>query len=59
LHQAGAVSVLCRLTGDHEKIAEPAISALVNLCADELPGVTEELLQRGIVDRLMETVSGA
>lgn len=39
-------------------MAEPAIAALTNLCADELPRVVEELLRRGIVDRLMEVRKG-
>lgn len=40
LVNAGAIPVLCRLSGDHERVAEPAISTLINICADELPGVS-------------------
>ena len=42
---------------NHTQVAEPAVSALTNLCADELPQVVDELLRRGIVDRLMEVRS--
>jgi len=41
-------------THTHTQVADSAISALINLCADELPSVVEELLRRGIVDRLVE-----
>lgn len=57
LTRANVLAVLCRLTADRADAAEPAVSALINVCADELPQVVEELLKRGIVDRLMETVS--
>lgn len=57
LVNAKALPVLCRLTADRAEVADSATSTLINLCADEQPHVVEELLSRGLVDRLMETVS--
>ncbi|KAM3570308.1 hypothetical protein VYU27_007618 [Nannochloropsis oceanica] len=57
LVEAQVLPTLCRLSADTDKVAEPAISAMINLCADELPSVVQELLKRGIVDRLVETVT--
>ncbi len=52
--EAQALPTLCRLSADTDMVSKPAISAMINLCADELPQVVEELLKRGIVDRLVE-----
>lgn len=49
--------IFTRLTGDHERVAQDALSILINISADALPSVVEEMKKRSIPDRLMEIIS--
>ncbi|CAM9742053.1 unnamed protein product, partial [Discosporangium mesarthrocarpum] len=58
LDECGAVKWLCRLTGDIGSTGTDAVTALVNVSADNTPSL-DKMCSTGLVDRLMENLSSA